>query len=77
MQQTATSFRLTEQEQAVLERLARRFGGRAAAFRAALALLDEKMARLEAMDEAIAAFEAELGTISPLEVEQAAQDFGL
>jgi Arc/MetJ-type ribon-helix-helix transcriptional regulator len=71
-----TSFRLTPEDEAILDAAAERFGSRAGAIRAALRLLEVDQQRREARRELLAEWEAEQGPVSDEEIAALRQHFG-
>lgn len=71
-----TTVRLSEEERAILDRAAERYGSRSAALRRALRLLDEDLERREAMRDFLRTWEEEVGPIDPAGVERMRQAYG-
>ncbi|HEX7135174.1 MAG TPA: type II toxin-antitoxin system ParD family antitoxin [Iamia sp.] len=72
-----TSFRLTPEDEAILDRAAERYGSRSEAFRAVLRELDAQEQRRQALKEFVEDWEAELGPADPAEVEAMRKHLGL
>ncbi len=62
---STTTVRLTPEDQAILDKAAKRYGSRSEALRAALRFLDEDRKRREAMKDYLAMVEEEDGPIDP------------
>jgi Arc/MetJ-type ribon-helix-helix transcriptional regulator len=72
-----TTVRLTPEEEAALDRLAERYGGRSGAIRHAVRQLAAEQARQDALQQALEAWTAELGPVDEEAVTEAITRFGL
>ncbi|MGI9016261.1 MAG: ribbon-helix-helix domain-containing protein [Euzebya sp.] len=73
-----TTVRLTDQEEALLDGLAQRYGGRSGAIRAAIGRLAEEQNRQDALASALQAWAAERGEpVKDDAVADAIKRFGL
>lgn len=72
-----TTVRLSPEEEAALDKLAERFGGRSGAIRHAVRQLAAEQTRQEALQRALDEWEAERGAVNEDAVTQAIQRFGL
>lgn len=71
-----TSFRLSPEDEAILDRAAERYGSRSAAMRAALVMLDLEQQRRDALGEFRKDWEAEFGPADPADVEALRRHLG-
>ena len=72
-----TTVRLTPEEEAALDVLAARYGGRSGAIRHAVRLLAAEQSRQDALQAALADWEAARGPVEEDEVAEAMVRFGL
>lgn len=72
-----TTVRLGPEEEAALDRLAERYGGRSGAIRHALRQLAAEQARQDALQRALDKWEAERGPVDEQAVVAAIRRFGL
>lgn len=72
-----TTVRLGPEEEAALDRLAQRYGGRSGAIRHAVRRLAAEQARQDALQQALDGWEAERGPVDEQAVAAAIRRFGL
>jgi predicted transcriptional regulator len=72
-----TTVRLSPEEEAALDKLAERFGGRSGAIRHAVRRLAAEQARQDALQQALDEWVAERGPVDEAAVVEAIERFGL
>jgi Arc/MetJ-type ribon-helix-helix transcriptional regulator len=72
-----TTVRLTPEEEAALDKLAKRFGGRSGAIRYAVRQLAAEQERQDALQQALDEWAAERGSVDEAAVVEAIERFGL